>query len=202
MPGWSDSMASWSVIPWLPPYPLNIYSKNLFFMRRDEIAADGISIPASYSAFLVPISSSKLHARVRECTKRETPYVVMPHAANLLGSVQEAWSFEHPRTDLVFGHDTGPHSFYWSQFGRNDWWYWHCIWWTGMPITNFHNARSAHLTFQIQSTAACDGFGGYFRAVLYADVIIETLPDSEMSKEMLSWFPMFFPFKVSFIRGD
>ncbi|KAH9808739.1 PRMT5 arginine-N-methyltransferase-domain-containing protein [Melampsora americana] len=135
------------------------------------LADDGISIPASYSAFVAPMSSSKLHSKVKEIGRHETPYVVLAHAANLLAPVKEAWSFEHPRVDLVFGRESG------------------------IPITNFHNARSAHLTFQIHSAAACDGFSGYFRAVLYADVVIETIPESEMSKSMLSWFPIFFPFK-------
>lgn len=142
---------------------------------------DGISIPASYCSYIAPLSSAKIYSRVMELGKFETPYVVMIHAAeiisqpfgpsNEIGQVQEAWSFEHPRTDLIFSHETG------------------------VPITNFHNARSTHLTFHIPQPSICHGFAGYFRAVLYDDVIIETHPESRMSREMLSWFPIFFPFK-------
>lgn len=78
--------------------------------------ADGISIPASYTAYLAPISSSKLFYESR-ATKDdkgpETPYVVMFQAINILSGdggglsgkcgsqVQECWEFEHPRRDAV-----------------------------------------------------------------------------------------------------
>jgi protein arginine N-methyltransferase 5 len=78
--------------------------------------ADGISIPASYTAYLAPISSSKLHTEVLANTTKaspETPYVVMFQAVNILSGeggglrsacgtkVQECWSFAHPRRDAV-----------------------------------------------------------------------------------------------------
>jgi protein arginine N-methyltransferase 5 len=42
------------------------------------------------------------------------------------------------------------------------------------------------------------GLAGYFEAVLYKDVGISTHPDrmAKISPNMLSWFPIFFPFKV------
>jgi protein arginine N-methyltransferase 5 len=97
-------------------------------------AADGISIPSSYTAHLSPLSSSKLFNEVtgptREAKQAETPYVVMFQAVNILSGdapaengrcgpkVQECWAFEHPRRDLVLD-------------GR------------GLPLTNSHNTRSA-----------------------------------------------------------
>lgn len=77
---------------------------------------DGISIPASYTAYLAPLSSSKLYneTRVTKDEKEvETPYVVMFQAVNILSGdgggirgvcgprVQECWEFEHPRRDAV-----------------------------------------------------------------------------------------------------
>ncbi|KAA1070432.1 methyltransferase protein [Puccinia graminis f. sp. tritici] len=145
------------------------------------LASDGISIPSGYCSFVAPLASNKIHSRVLELGKFETPYVVMIHAAEIIsaqggpdgemGKVQETWSFAHPRTDLVFSHDTG------------------------VPITNFHNARSSHLTFHIPQPSVCHGLAAYFRATLYGNVTIETHPESRMSREMLSWFPMFFPLK-------
>jgi type II protein arginine methyltransferase len=43
------------------------------------------------------------------------------------------------------------------------------------------------------------GLAGYFDAVLYDDVEISIHPQTKdrSSKDMLSWFPLFFPFKVS-----
>lgn len=85
--------------------------------RIDGPIAAGISIPASYTAHLAPISSSTLHATVtaptREPSAAETPYVVMMSAVNILSGegggvagrcgerVQQCWQFEHPRRDLI-----------------------------------------------------------------------------------------------------
>jgi len=79
-------------------------------------AADGISIPSSYTAYLAPISSPKLHNELLLSTNKaspETPYVVMLQAINMLSGdggglrgacgsrIQECWTFNHPRRDAV-----------------------------------------------------------------------------------------------------
>jgi protein arginine N-methyltransferase 5 len=84
--------------------------------KADRTLANGISIPCSYTAYLAPLSSSKLYqeSRTHGDTKgSETPYVVMLHAVNLLsgegagasgrcgGQVQACWEFVHPLPDLV-----------------------------------------------------------------------------------------------------
>ena len=68
----------------------------------------------------------------------------------------------------------------------------------GLPLTNSHNARSAKLTFHIPHAGVLHGFGGYFEAVLYGNVGISIHPErmALISKDMLSWFPLFFPLKV------
>jgi protein arginine N-methyltransferase 5 len=78
--------------------------------------ADGISIPSSYTAYLAPISSPKLHNELLLSTNKaspETPYVVMLQAVNMLSGdggglrgacgsrIQECWTFNHPRRDAV-----------------------------------------------------------------------------------------------------
>lgn len=83
--------------------------------------ADGISIPASYTSYLAPVTSSKLHAEVTgaaapnsshlaEARPAERPYVVMFSAVHVLSAqggrlnsdkVQECWGFDHPRPDVV-----------------------------------------------------------------------------------------------------
>jgi type II protein arginine methyltransferase len=42
------------------------------------------------------------------------------------------------------------------------------------------------------------GLAGYFEAVLYGNIGLSIHPErkDEISKDMLSWFPLFFPFKV------
>ena len=69
----------------------------------------------------------------------------------------------------------------------------------GLPLTNSHNVRSAKLTFHIPHAGVLHGFGGYFEAVLYGNVGISIHPErmALISKDMLSWFPLFFPLKVS-----
>ncbi|KAI0314613.1 shk1 kinase-binding protein 1 [Amylostereum chailletii] len=148
---------------------------------------EGISIPASYSAYLAPLSSSKLYNEVhanRTEKAAETPYVVMFQAVNILSGngggedgrcgarVQECWEFEHPRRDAVLNE-------------------------LGLPPTNSHNARSAKLTFHIPHAGVLHGLAGYFEAVLYGDVGLSIHPERKalVSKDMLSWFPLFFPLK-------
>ncbi|KAF9069256.1 PRMT5 arginine-N-methyltransferase-domain-containing protein [Rhodocollybia butyracea] len=147
----------------------------------------GISIPSSYTAHLAPLSSSKLYNDARAITDEkslETPYVVMFQAVNLLSGegpgpsglcgpqVQECWEFEHPRKNLVL----------------ND---------QGLPPTNSHNARSAKLRFHIPHAGVLHGLAGYFEAVLYGNIGLSIHPHrkDQISKNMLSWFPLFFPFK-------
>lgn len=148
---------------------------------------NGISIPASYTAYLAPLSSSKLYNEVRagkDDKASETPYVVMFQAVNILSGqgardggrcgsqIQECWEFEHPRRDVVLDE-------------------------RGLPVTNSHNIRSATLTFHIPHAGVLHGLAGYFEAVLYGEIGLSIHPNrmEHMSKDMLSWFPLFFPLK-------
>ncbi|KAF5377338.1 hypothetical protein D9757_008023 [Collybiopsis confluens] len=147
----------------------------------------GISIPSSYTAHLAPLSSSKLYDEARAVKDQkslETPYVVMFQAVNLLSGdgpglsglcgpqVQECWEFEHPRRNPVLNPE-------------------------GLPPTNSHNTRSAKLRFCIPHAGVLHGLAGYFEAVLYGNIGLSIHPHrkDQISKDMLSWFPLFFPFK-------
>ncbi|KAG6844122.1 hypothetical protein H0H87_009609 [Tephrocybe sp. NHM501043] len=151
------------------------------------LKSTGISIPSSYTAHLAPLSSSKLFNEARaskDAKSLETPYVVMFQAVNILSGnggglsgkcgpqVQECWEFEHPRTDPVLDA-------------------------RGLPKTNSHNVRSAKLNFYIPHAGVLHGLAGYFEAVLYRNVGLSIHPHrkEQISKDMLSWFPLFFPFK-------
>ena len=115
----------------------------------------------------------------------ETPYVVMFQSVNILSDsqsgtsgtcgpqVQVCWDFEHPRKDVNLDS-------------------------RGLPLTNTHNVRSAQLRFHIPHAGILHGLAGYFEAVLYKHVGLSIHPDRKdiISKDMLSWFPLFFPFKV------
>lgn len=93
-----------------------VHSSTLPVELTDLLAADGISIPSSYTSFLAPITSSKLHADVTgviaggDAKPAEQPYVVMFSAVHTLSAaggrlgsekIQECWAFDHPRPDVV-----------------------------------------------------------------------------------------------------
>ncbi|KAF1915300.1 PRMT5 arginine-N-methyltransferase-domain-containing protein [Ampelomyces quisqualis] len=67
---------------------------------------------------------------------------------------------------------------------------------------NEHNYRDCCITFPIQEPGVCHGLGGYFETVLYSGsqgpVELSTNPVTmeAKSKDMISWFPIFFPLKV------
>lgn len=177
----------------------------------------GISIPASYTAHFTPISAPKLHADVmHQSTSNpaapETPYVVMLHAIDFLSAnqpsaasimsnnpassnpnnvrssiatlpgsetptpfVQTAWSFSHPNKHIP---PQSPSS---------------------STISNAHNVRRTRLAFPVQNRGVCHGLAGYFETVLYRDVELSTNPVTmdHKSANMISWFPIYFPLKVS-----
>ena len=68
-----------------------------------------------------------------------------------------------------------------------------------MPYTNSHNTRAAHLSFRIPNAGTMHGLAGYFEAHLYGNIGLSIHPErmSMISPDMMSWFPLFFPFKVS-----
>lgn len=112
------------------------------------------------------------------------------------GQVQECWEFEHPRRDAVLNSqgETSCGSFrQWGELIDEPW-----LDFVGLPFTNSHNTRSAKLRFHISHGGALHGFAGYFEAVLYGNVGLSIHPQrkDKISKDMLSWFPLFFPLKV------
>ncbi len=124
----------------------------------------------------------------------EIPYVVMFQAVRRLSpTVADCWGFEHPRFE-----EEGPKkgdtrmSKRYTLSAMNP---------TPLepPKDNGHNVRSAEMVFDIPEEGVLHGFAGYFEAVLYDTVGLSIHPDHKevVSKDMLSWFPMFFPIRVS-----
>ncbi|EGE04753.1 methyltransferase RmtC [Trichophyton equinum CBS 127.97] len=177
----------------------------------------GISIPTSYSSHITPISAPRLYADIQNQTKSnpaapETPYVVMLHAFDYLSTtapaishlssvassaagstststpsatpppmkeadtpiIQAAWTFSHPNPNI-------PEE---SRLSARP--------------SNTHNTRQTRLTFPCTEGGTCHGLAGYFETVLYRDVELSTNPltmDAK-SKDMISWFPIYFPLKT------
>lgn len=64
--------------------------------------------------------------------------------------------------------------------------------------SNAHNARYCKHSFPVPNPGTCHGLAGYFETVLYQGVELSTNPLTmeEKSSGMISWFPIFFPFKT------
>ena len=165
----------------------------------------GFSIPQSYSAHLTPLSTQRLYGDLLGrggADRWDIPYVVMLHqcdylsiqseeAETIVPDVREAWSFSHPippqtleQSRLRAGGGVGASG------------------WVGGDGSNEHNARSCRVTFNAQGPGVCHGIAGYFETVLYSGpcgtIELSTNPVTmeAKSKDMISWFPIFFPIKV------
>lgn len=170
----------------------------------------GISIPQSYSAHLTPISTPRLHGDLLGrpgSVLWEIPYVVMLQQFDFLcmqatsdaqstPDIKEAWSFSHPLPSAILDHSRG------RAGGNSD-----AGGVCGGDGSNEHNARSCKLTFQAEEPGVCHGLAGYFETVLYkgssSKIELSTDPVTmeEKSKDMISWFPIFFSLKVSILHS-
>ncbi|KAM7209573.1 hypothetical protein V8F20_000311 [Naviculisporaceae sp. PSN 640] len=175
----------------------------------------GISIPESYTAHLSPISTPRLHADISgrfisDPNAFETPWVVRLFAMDFVAArqvpghprFQQAWEFIHPveisRED-DFRAEHGKSAKFTTAGGGSM---------ATSAGTNDHNARHCHLTFVCRTRGVIHGLAGFFESVLYASqdpdvgsskepVEISILPEQidRKSKDMISWFPIFFPLK-------
>lgn len=167
----------------------------------------GISIPSSYTAHLTPVLAPRLHADISQRatgdpTATETPYVVLLHAVDYLATsvpdcprFQLAWEFSHPLPTATLATAEARRAGGVSGGGGGSM--------SGGDGANEHNARYARLKFVCRDRGVVHGLGGYFEAVLYdggdaGKVELSTRPDNidAKSKDMISWFPIFFPLKV------
>ncbi|EME40700.1 hypothetical protein DOTSEDRAFT_177838 [Dothistroma septosporum NZE10] len=173
----------------------------------------GINIPQSYSSHFTPIASQRLYSDLLGRSgddKWELPAVVMLHqydnlctqkAANGIHvpEVQEAWSFSHPLPAPIIAQA------FIRSGGATD----HGGW-TGGDGKNEHNARSCKVSFRSQDRGVCHGFAGYFESVLYApadgskkiELSINPVTMEDKCKDMISWFPIFFPLKTPLTVPD
>ena len=168
--------------------------------------ADGISIPRAYVPYLAPVAAAKLHATIGHAqsgaapaagtgmgtsvahTTFDAPYVVLLQSANVLSAddgehlaVQPCWRFEHGPMDTSGLVCTA----------------------AGLPETNQHNVRTAAHTFAIPHAGICHGLAGFFEAHLYGDTVLSIHPDpARATPDMISWFPLFFPFRTPLYLPD
>ncbi|KAF8474593.1 PRMT5 arginine-N-methyltransferase-domain-containing protein [Kalaharituber pfeilii] len=154
----------------------------------------GVTIPTSYSAHFTPVMAPKIHADIShrlsaDSNAAETPYVVYLHSVELLAEnqyIHNAWEFSHPLPIETSGGISAL-----LEEGITE----------GI---NEHNTRFSKATFKIPRRGIVHGLGGYFESVLYGDVQLSTRPDTmeTKSKDMISWFPIFFPLKTPIYVPD
>jgi protein arginine N-methyltransferase 5 len=171
----------------------------------------GISIPSSYTAHLTPIAAPKLHADIASQSisnpnAPETPFVVMLHAIDYLSTTS---SFKHSASPERATSQSNGNS---ARRGslpsqtlepvvETAWAFCHPRPHTSSPTvnTNAHNTRHCTLRFPVSHRGVCHGLAGYFEAVLYGKVQLSINPATmeELSDGMISWFPIYFPLRVS-----
>lgn len=125
---------------------------------------DGISIPCSYTSYLAPLTTPRLHTELTaqdNARQLQMPYVVMLWNAHRLAPPQPCFTFHHPNPDCA--SPRGP-----------------------------DNSRYIELCFTMEEAGRLHGFAGYFDTVLYGDVTLSIHPDTH-SEGMFSWFPIYFP---------
>lgn len=107
--------------------------------------------------------------------------------------VETAWEFSHPVPPSVLAQSSLRRGG--SAVGGSGGF-------TGGDGANEHNYRFCQIKFPIQEQGVCHGLGGYFETVLYSGsegpIELSTNPVTmeQKSKDMISWFPIFFPLKV------
>ena len=142
---------------------------------------DCVSIPQSYTAFIAPVSSARLHseAKTQSCLPLntnegpaspvvgmqralETPYVVRSHAASQTHNEQACWTFSHPHESRTTNNmDTSDKD---SEDGtRNS---------SAKAAQNINNDRHAHLSFQHDPMNGAGNGCGY--GALDSDVVSMT----------------------------
>lgn len=173
------------------------------------LSPTGISIPSSYTTHISPISAPRIHADishrgVTDPTAPDTPYVVLLHQIDFLATtvpshpyIQQTWEFAHPLSKSVLEVAEARRMGGVSGGGGGSM--------AGGDGANEHNSRHSRNKFVCLNRGVVHGLAGYFEAVLWEEeggqkVELSTRPDpqgmEEKSKDMISWFPIYFPLKV------
>ncbi|XP_063676407.1 protein arginine N-methyltransferase 5-like [Bolinopsis microptera] len=128
---------------------------------------DGLSVPCEYTSYLAPMSSRKLYNNVANQASESSSHEDSFHLGYVV-RLQAVNLLDKVQPCFKFVHPNTD------------------------PVVD--NSRHLSLEFNTDMDTVLHGFAGYFDAKLYRDVYISTHPDTH-SKDMFSWFPMFFPVK-------
>lgn len=115
---------------------------------QEYLKEDGISIPSSYTSFLSPVQSRKLHAEISFIKNNkiksnfQKPYIVQLNNVYTIAPAKPLFTFTHPNFND----------------GGND--------------------RDGVLTFSVSQDCVLHGFAGYFETVLYKNVHLSIVPET------------------------
>lgn len=191
------------------------------FQRSGLMKETCISIPQSYTSYIAPVSSMKLHSEVQAnafypsnategpagkpngmMQAMETPYVVRTHLASQTHEEQVCWKFIHPiKRDFVPVKEA-------AEVVNNE----RCAQVTfhgksqeGFSFGSGYGKKNETLESLVHSTEekktrngmTIHGLLGTFHCILYKSCTGETaeisIQPSTFSVGMFSWFPLFFP---------
>lgn len=149
----------------LSPECLKGISKILKTEKEGPIFKSGISIPADSTAYVSPVHSTTLERKVNELVSMKNNEKY--YETPFVVYMKKVWRQHEPLKVWQFHH---PHP------------------------QNERMSRESTTEFLFKESTTIHGMAGYFTSNLVKDVMLSTNP-SNHSFAMLSWFPLYFPFK-------
>ncbi|KAJ1500832.1 hypothetical protein HMI54_010483 [Coelomomyces lativittatus] len=134
---------------------------------QKALKENAISIPQSYGSYVAPLSSTKLYFSALK-VKDPSPLEMM-----YVVKFHEVQILEPSKKIWDFSHPLPPHQ---------------------MLPKNQHNYRHSSIHYRMTKDAVVHGFAGFFDCTLYKNITLSIVPETH-TKDMLSWFPAYFPIK-------
>uniref|UniRef100_A0A158R551 Protein arginine N-methyltransferase n=1 Tax=Syphacia muris TaxID=451379 RepID=A0A158R551_9BILA len=158
----------------------------------DMLLPTTISIPSSYTSYVAPIQSVRMHQKVRCCSDSSVFNKGLPKHGRLMPQLQEDGSYVIPQHSGISPFD----EVYVVNLRSI------CLLADPQPVFTFNhpnfekhsNEKSSIIRFHIDMQSELMGFAGYFEADLYGGVKLSIVPKTH-SKSMNSWFPALIPLR-------
>lgn len=135
-----------------------------------SVKPKAISIPQSYTSYMQPLMSHRLHSEVllqRPLCPDKAHY--FPFELNYVCYIRNAFLVDQPKAVFHFDHlNLHKHP------------------------SERNNSRFKELSFESTLDYLCHGFSGYFDCTLYRNITLSTVPGKQ-TPGMFSWFPIYFP---------
>lgn len=129
---------------------------------------DGISIPCSYTSWVAPVQSIKLYNEIRN-SKTPDKSAQTNFETPYVVHIVNNYKIDSSKALFTFYHPNKE-----------------------VPIDN---TRYGTARFLCSQNSVLTGFAGYFTCDLYRGIMLSTEPRTH-TKDMMSWFSIFFPIPV------